>query len=128
MRKIFTIVFAILTVISITLTVSATGNIYVKDGITIEFAETSAFSFEQQVSIAERIIHNEDYASITTYNLLCTMFGHKTTIETIGIIEHCVSETAPRCLKTVQDVTVCTRCEEIIDINTISSYYIFCCD
>lgn len=128
MKKLLTSMFAIMLTLNIILNVSANGNIYNNNGITIEFSETTAFTTEQQAVITQMIINDTINTNATPYNLLCTLFGHQTTTETIGIIEHCVSDTAPRCLKTVQDITACTRCETVIDIYTISSYYINCCD
>lgn len=131
MKKFLITTLAIIIALMPPFSVSASGvanNIYSVNRKTVEFSENSMFTVEQQEVIAQKIVNNSFTSNATTYNLLCTMFGHKTTTETIGVIEHCVSSTAPRCKETLQDVTVCTRCEEVIEISTISSYYIFCCD
>ena len=47
--------------------------------------------------------------------------------ESIIVIEHCVSATAPRCLETYEDLTVCSRCDYTA-IDVIGSIYIYCCD
>ncbi|MBR4062868.1 MAG: hypothetical protein IKK01_07370 [Clostridia bacterium] len=127
MKKILFALLAMLLVLCLPLVVSASGNNYTIDNITVEFSDTSTFSTEQQEVIAQAIINGTDN-SYTTYNLLCTLFGHKETTESIGAIEHCVSATAPRCTRTIYEITACTRCETVIDTITISKVYIFCCD
>ena len=129
MKRTLILFIAVLIIAMLTLTVSASENIYTINGFTFEFAQDSAFTTEQQVVIVETAINKETVDSdVTTYNLLCTLFGHKSATESFTIIEHCVSDTAPRCLQTLQDVTACTRCDAIIDIHTVGSVYIFCCD
>ncbi len=128
MKKVFTLLLAIVMAFAISITASATGNDYSINGVTIKFSEDSLFSAEEQAAIAEMVVNGTDNSSATTYNLMCTLFGHKTVTESYTVIEHCVSDTAPRCLETIQDVTACTRCETVIDIYVITSYYINCCE
>lgn len=127
MKKTITSIFAIMLVLVLSLSASAHGNIYTIDGITIEFSENSAFTAENQAVIAQAVIYGIDN-SVSTYNLWCTLFGHSELTESYTVIEHCVSSTAPRCKETIQDATMCTRCETLLDIKVITSYYIFCCD
>lgn len=127
MKKMLASLLAIMFILLITITAAASENIYTINDVTIEFSETSSLSDEQKEIISHLIINGTDNSS-TTYNLLCTLFGHKTATENISVIEHCVNDTSPRCRKTVQDVTMCTRCEELIDTYVITSYYINCCD
>ncbi|MBQ3227294.1 MAG: hypothetical protein IJB43_01790 [Clostridia bacterium] len=127
MKKLFVSLIALLFVLLITITSAARENIYTINDVTIVFSETSSLSDEQKALISHLIINGTDNSS-TTYNLMCTLFGHNTATENISVIEHCVNDTPPRCRKTVQDVTMCTRCEELIDTHIITSYYINCCE
>ncbi|MBQ3227029.1 MAG: hypothetical protein IJB43_00455 [Clostridia bacterium] len=129
MKKTITILISMLIAFSFIFSVNAEGtsNIYNINGKTVEFLTDSSFTNEQQLIIANCIANDIDNSSVATYNLLCTMFGHKTTTETITVIEHCVSDTAPRCLRTFQDVTACSRCDYVY-VEVIGSSYIFCCD
>lgn len=128
MKKIFASVFTIMLAINLILTASANGNVYNNNRITIDFSENTIFNAEEQAVITQIIINDMTNTNVATYNLMCTLFGHKTVTETIGVIEHCVSDTAPRCIETISEVTMCTRCETVIDIYEITSYYINCCD
>lgn len=128
MKKILVAILTILVSFTLILTTSASGNIYTSDGITIEFSENSSLTPETQATIAQMIANDEDISSVTTYNLLCTLFGHKEVTESYTVIEHCVSDTAPRCVQSLQDITICSRCETVLDIKVLSQGYIFCCD
>ena len=128
MKKLFITTLTTIIAFTLILATSASGNIYTFDNITIEFSENSSLTIETQAAVAKMIVNNEDISSVTTYNLLCTLFGHKESTESFTIIEHCVSDTAPRCLKSLQDITACTRCETLIDVHVVSSYYVNCCD
>lgn len=106
---------------------ASASNIYNVNGVTVEFSPNSSFTVENQATIANYVASNTDDSYVAAYNLWCTMFGHDTTTETITVIEHCVSDTAPRCVKTFQDVTACSRCD-YVNIEVIGSSYIFCCE
>lgn len=127
MKKLFITTLTIIIAFTLILTTSAQGNIYAFDGITIKFSENSALSPETQAAVAEMIVNHEEISSVTTYNLLCTLFGHKEVTESFTIIEHRVSATAPRCLESLQDITACTRCDTLLYTYVITSYYINCC-
>ena len=128
MKKLLVAILTIFISFTLILSTSAKGNIYSFDGITIEFSENTAISSETQATIAQMIVNDEYISSATTYNLLCTLFGHKEVTETYTVIEHCVSDTAPRCLKSLQDITICTRCETVTNVHIVSTYYVNCCD
>lgn len=131
MKRITVFIFALIFAATLPLTASATdtsGNIYTINGTTVEFAIDSSFTEEEQIAIAELVVNGNYDSSITTYNLLCTLFGHKETTESYTVIEHCVSATAPRCVRSLQEITICSRCETVIEINILSSNYIFCCE
>jgi len=128
MKKIFISLLAIVFALTVSITASATGNIYSINGVSIIFSEDSVFSAQEQATIVEMLVNGKDDSPATTYNLMCTLFGHKTVTESYTVVEHCVSDTAPRCLETIQDLTMCTRCETLLDTHVITSYYINCCD
>ena len=91
---------------------------------TVEFIETE-LSEEQQEQVANRLIHAED-SDATIYGLTCTLFGHKLTESTVGVITHKVRTYAPRCKREIYDVTVCERCD--YQTQTLSgTSYILCC-
>lgn len=130
MKRILTTLLAIIIALSLPLSAAAINNaqgIYTVNGITVEFSENSLFTPEEQAVITQLIVDGIDNSSATTYNVLCTLFGHKTTTETIGVIEHCYREAQPRCLKTIEDVTACSRCD-YVSIDVVSTYYVVCCD
>jgi len=105
------------------------GNIITIEQYTIEFTAESVFSTEEQEVIAQYIVSNDNMnQNNTTYNLLCTLFGHNTSVESVVVVEHCVSSTQPRCLRSIQELTVCSRCETLLAMNTISQVYIYCCE
>ena len=122
-------IIAITLLLSLISSASAfTGNTIDLDHYTIEFQNGSSFTAEVQQVIAQHVTEtNNSTSTSTTYNLLCTLFGHKTSTETISVIEHRVSNTQPRCIQSYQDVTACSRCDYVY-IEEISSIYIYCCD
>lgn len=129
MKRFIMLITALCVAITLSLSTFATGvsgNIYTINGTTVEFASDSAFTPDEQLAIAEYVVNGKESSS-TTYNLLCTLFGHNTTTESFTIIEHCVSATAPRCVESIQDITACSRCD-YVEIDVVSSIYIFCCD
>lgn len=129
MKKVLITLLAIIIAASLQINAYATetvGNIYTFDGITVKFSADSSFSPEKQTAIAELVVNGTSDSSATTYNLLCTLFGHKTTTESFTIIEHCVRDVQPRCLESLQDVTVCSRCD-YVTTDVITTYYINCC-
>lgn len=99
------------------------------DGYTIVFDDNTSFGKEEQLLIAQyRANYNFSSPTTTnTYGLMCTLFGHKTTTETIVVTEHCVHDTAPRCLETLERITVCSRCD-YTEIDILSSTYVYCCN
>lgn len=131
MKRILSIFLAIVLVCLVPLVSSASamnGNTINLGSYTIEFSESSTFSTEKQQEIALILSSGKtDESTSTTYNVLCTLFGHKTTTESITVIEHCVRDTPPRCLKSLQDVTACSRCD-YVTVDVFSSVHIYCCD
>ena len=131
MKRFIIFLLATIVALSMTLISSATasnGNTIEYNGYTIIFNVDSSFDEQQQQIISQKVISNDNTNDIsTTYNLMCTLFGHKTTTETITVIEHRVSDTQPRCRKSLQDVTGCTRCD-YVTTTVVAQTYIYCCE
>ena len=127
MKKITIVLMTIVLWLCSTLNVSANstvGNTYQIDDITVIFDLESQFSNEQQEVIANLLVHPE--YGVAQANLLCTLFGHKNTAETVITITHKVSATDPRCLQENFTVTSCSRCNtSTVERNSYG--YIFCC-
>ena len=131
MKRITTFILAIIIAFSMTVISSAnttTENTIEINGVTVTFAANSNFTEEEQQLIAQYFVLGIlDGETHTTYNLLCTLFGHKTTTESFTVIEHCASNTQPRCRRSLQDVTACSRCD-YVTIDVVSAVYIYCCE
>lgn len=127
MKKIIAFILATILTLSFGVSASAAdvGNTYTYGDLEIVFAEDSTFSDEMKQCIADYISNGDDGAS--TYNLLCTLFGHKETVELVGTIYHKVSPTNPRCLRQTWEVYGCTRCEEALGMTLLGETYITCC-
>ena len=131
MRKLICLCIAIILSLSFCLSTSADAtneNVIEVNGYTIIFDETSTLTQEEKLHIAQiRVNHLETTEEATPYGVMCDLFGHKTTTETISVIEHCVRDTPPRCLQTYEDLTVCSRCD-YVNIEVVGSIHIYCCD
>ena len=100
------------------------GNVYEIGDKMIIFDATSTFSIEEQQYIAEIIANPE--TQVSTYGLMCTLFGHKNTSETVIAITHCVNVDDPRCMQENFIVTSCSRCDETTT-ERVSYSFISCC-
>lgn len=100
------------------------GNTYVFDNVTVVFDENSQFSNEKQEAIANLIVKPEYGVSAT--GLMCTLFGHKNTSETVVTITHRYNVESPRCLQEFFIVTTCSRCDET-SVERTGFNYITCC-
>ena len=125
----FCLAIALTAVLGISSSASANnGNVVELEGYTVVFDEETVFTPDEQVELAQYVVqyHQEDSNS-QTYGLMCTLFGHKTTTESLSVIEHCVQSAQPRCVKNYTYLTVCSRCD-YTEVDIISSEYIYCCD
>ena len=132
MKRIISLSTALILALLLCFSASAntTGNNTVTvDNYTIIFNEASTLTQDEMLRIAQaRVNYNpEENSETSTYGVMCNLFGHKTTTETISVIEHCVQEAQPRCLQTYEDLTVCSRCD-YVEVDVLSSVHIFCCD
>ena len=117
-----TILFTVFCVTSVA--GESANNIYTINNKTIIFDENSVFTIEEQEIIAE-MLANPEYEH-STYGLMCNLFGHKNTSETVIAITHCVDTKSPRCLQENFIVTTCSRCGETTT-ERASYSYITCC-
>ncbi|MBR6579522.1 MAG: hypothetical protein IKK74_11315 [Clostridia bacterium] len=130
MRRFISVILVIIFVLTLPILTSASelsSNVVNIGSTTVKYSADSGFSAEEQQIIAQRIVDGSINSQTTTYNVLCNLFGHKTTTESITVIEHCVSDTQPRCLQSFHEVTSCSRCD-YVDIVEITSIYIYCCE
>lgn len=127
MKKILVVLLAIVLTFGATLGVSADdviGNTYQIENVTVIFDTDSQFSSEQQEIIAELLV-NPEYG-VSQANLICNIFGHKNTSETVITITHKAKANSPRCLQENFTVTTCSRCNEST-VERNSLFYITCC-
>ena len=125
MKKIIALTLAMILSLSLFITVGATNVKYTYSDVEIEFEEDCTFSEEMKQKIADYIVNGDDGA--TTYNLLCTLFGHKEEVTGVTTTSHKVRTTNPRCLMQGWEVHACTRCEEALDVILLGESYIDCC-
>jgi hypothetical protein len=129
MKKIITLTIAILISILSCVTVSAIKSemtVITIDNVDVEFAANSSLTDEQKLNIAEKLVLGNEYKSIESYGLACTLFGHKYTTENVTTIDHCVSSTQPRCLQSIWEVSICSRCDDTVETLSYQTY-IYCC-
>ena len=127
MKKIISLALALLLSVSFCIAASAVDveNTYFYGDVEVVFAEDSSFSEEMKQHIADYIVNGDDGA--TTYNLMCTLFGHKETSEVVLTTSHKVRATNPRCLQQMWEIHACSRCNEALDQILLSETYIDCC-
>ena len=127
MKKITALVLAVVLSVSFCLVVSAEDIEYTYSygGVEVIFAEDSSFTEEMKQHVVELLANGND--GVTTYNLMCTLFGHKETVEGVTTISHKVRTTAPRCLQQVWEIHACSRCNEALSQILLSEAYIYCC-
>lgn len=127
MKKLIVILMAVVLTICATIGVSADTNVantYQIGNVTVMFDATSQLSIEQQEAIANLLV-NPEYG-VAQANLICNIFGHKNTSETVITITHKVLAESPRCLQENFIVTTCSRCNEST-VERASYFYISCC-
>ena len=128
MKKILVTAMAILLVCTFSIsTFAATEEtyIYTIGEVTVIFDKNDTWDATTREAIVHRLTHGNDDAS-TTYNLLCSLFGHKYETKGVTTITHCVLDEAPRCLEETFDLSLCSRCDDQL-VERTSYGYIFCC-
>jgi len=111
--------------ISFCLSVNANDTITGNSDYTVIFAEDSCFDEHEKEQIIKHLTDSATNGA-TTYNLLCTLFGHNYQTEFVSGVRHKVYDAAPRCIEEVYELQICTRCSDV-QSNLISYSSIFCC-
>lgn len=128
MKKILTIVLALFLLCTFTVSSFATAEetyVYELNGVTVIFDAEDAWDAATRETVAHLLVYGDE-GDATTYNLLCTMFGHKYETRAVTTITHCVQTAQPRCLEEYFDVSLCSRCEDSVT-ERIGYCYITCC-
>lgn len=126
-NRVTVIVMVICLIICATVNVSAdemAGNTYQIGNVTIVFDADSQLAPGQQESIAQLLV-NPEYGT-SQANLICTLFGHKNTMEGVTTITHKAKANSPRCLQEFFTITICSRCNEST-VERDGYCYISCC-
>lgn len=129
MKKTLTFVLTLVLAFTMCFSVYAHDSTYTYEygNKTVIFNETTQFSAEQRVKIAEYLVNGAETSDAETYGLTCTLFGHKYVVEDVTTITHCASDTQPRCLEEDFEIGECSRCGHTYS-NRIGFCYITCCD
>lgn len=84
---------------------------YAEEGISVIFSDDTKLTQDKRQEIADRIVYGTQQSDVMPASLLCTLFGHKTSVEEVIVIHHKVRSKSPRCLKECIDVETCSRCD-----------------
>ena len=130
MKKIFVVLLTFLLILTFSLSAfAASEEIYTYEigNVTVIFDETDTLNAATREALAHLLASgNYNSGDAATYNLLCTLFGHKYETSGATTITHCAQESQPRCLEECFTVQLCTRCDDTIVERTGWSY-ITCC-
>jgi len=101
-----------------------------KDSITITFENEEYLTEEQKNRLTDIVLKYKTSGiidnNLSTYSLLCTLFGHNTEENVVTATEHKVRSSEPRCDMTTYRVETCSRCD-YENISVISETYVYCC-
>ena len=124
MKKAFSMLLAIITLISLTV-LPASAEVGAHNDVEVIIHDEN-LPQETKAKIIEFYTNPEAQNNATTYGLTCSLLGHKYEYTTVTMVTHKARATAPRCLQKKYDHGVCTRCDS--QTNTlIGSSYIYCC-
>lgn len=125
MKKAFSMLLAIITIISLTVLPASAEVEKHNDEVEVIIHDES-LDEETKAKIVEFYTYPEAQNDIDTYGLTCNLLGHKYTYTEVTTVTHKASATAPRCLQKVYKHGVCSRCDS--QTNTLlGSSYIYCC-
>ncbi|PWL96761.1 MAG: hypothetical protein DBY04_08735 [Clostridiales bacterium] len=110
MKKVISVV--LLLSICLSFAVSAEGSlktyVYKNGDIEIQIQHTD-FTQDELDRIVDYLLNGD--SGVTTYNLLCTLFGHKIEAGMASITHHHVYDTYPYCEISYYYVEMCERCD-----------------
>ncbi len=125
MKKAFSMLLAVITLISLTV-LPASAEVGAHDEIEV-IIHNQELDEETKAKIVAFYTNPEaENEEASTYSLTCTLFGHNYEYEDVVTITHKARTTAPRCLKRTYDHGTCTRCDAQVS-TLIGSVYIACC-
>ena len=128
MKRFITIILVAVLVLTACIATSAheeSDNILIIGDVTIFFSHDSDFSESEQQHIAHHLTDG-DSGNFTTFGLMCFLFGHNYTTESVRTVTHRVLPTSPRCFEEYFLVSVCSRCNDTKSERT-NYGYIACC-
>lgn len=125
MKKLCILLLNICLMISFCISANANDAITESANYTVIFAEDSCFNEHEQEQII-KYLSGEATNDANTYNLLCTLFGHKYQTEFVTAIRHKVYDAEPRCIEEVYELEICTRCSDMKS-TMIAQSNAFCC-
>lgn len=128
MKKLFIALLALLLISAFSVSsFAATEENYMYNigSVTVIFDENDTWDASTREAIAHRLVYGDDTA-ISTYNLLCNMFGHKYETKGVTTVTHCAQSSQPRCLEEVFNISLCSRCGDQLTERT-GYCYIYCC-
>lgn len=132
MKKRIVKLFAVVMIIMISIvTVNAdvsepSGKVYFRGDTMVSFIANSAFTDAEQIRVVNLLTNGNSSNVNSTNNVLCSLFGHKTTTERVTVTNHKVNPKDPRCVNYIYEVEACTRCN-YSDATLVYSYSISCC-
>ena len=130
MKKLLAVLLTFLLVCTFSLSAfAASEEIYTYEigNVTVIFDENDALDAATREALAHMLASGSyGEQDIATYNLLCTLFGHKTQTSGATTVTHCAQASQPRCLEECFAVTTCTRCD-YTSVERTGYRYITCC-
>lgn len=99
---------------------------YEDQNITIVFEENTVYTNDERQYIADLLVYGNDEPESTSTYAWCWLTGHDLTSESVAEIQHKVSDTEPRCRRTIYKVESCSKCDHV-EITDLGSTYIPCC-
>jgi hypothetical protein len=129
-KLVLLIMTAIVLMPTFTYASGSTNNIfqYIDPYVTVEFDEENDFPDETKQRIADQfagIVSAGQIAGDDTANILCTLFGHKTSETIVGVTHHFVYAHDPRCREDYYNVIACSRCDYTVD-EYLTSMDVYC--
>lgn len=98
---------------------------YTLGDVTVIFDENDTWDAATREAIAHKLVYGTDDNS-TTYNILCSLFGHKYEVKGVTTITHCAQTSQPRCLEETFNLSLCSRCDDQL-VERTGMCYIYCC-
>lgn len=130
MRKIITTLVALTLIVLFCIPAFASDNHDIGDSSNIEVIppDDCTLTDIQKQNITNHLMGNEnEIPTITTFSIICTLFGHDLTVQFWKVIQHKYYDNTPRCLSTYYDVSICSRCDYVRS-TWVSDARLPCCD